>query len=475
MSEPGKTAAETDLCVIGAGSAGLSVAAGAAQMGARTVLIEKSKMGGDCLNTGCVPSKSLLASAHAASVFRHGHRLGLASQEPTIDFARVHGHVQGVIASIAPHDSEERFRGLGVDVIRAPARFIDRRTVEAGGRRIRARRFVIATGSRAAVPAIAGLEAVPFLTNETLFDLTLRPSHLAIIGGGPIGVEMAQAFRRLGSSVTVVARHRLLPRDDDDAVAIVRARLQDDGVEIFENTGIARVEQGPTVVLRIGGGETRLDVSHILVAAGRAPNIDDLGLGEAGVATGSQGIVVDAGLRTANRRIYAIGDVAGGLQFTHVASYHAGIVVRNALFRLPARARHATIPWVTYCDPELAHVGLTEADARSTHGAVRVVSAALGDNDRARAERLGDGFLKAVVGRRGRILGCTIVAPHAGDLLQPWVLAVSGKLKIGDLAAMVAPYPTLGEMTKRAAGGYYTPMLFSDRTRAIVRFVQRWL
>ena len=471
-------AISADICVIGAGSAGLSVAAGAAQMGARTVLIEAARMGGDCLNTGCVPSKALLAAAKAAANIRHAGRFGVQAGEPQVDFAAVNRHVHDVIAQIAPHDSVERFTGLGCTVIQARARFVDERTVEAGGQRIRARRFVIATGSRAAVPPIPGLADIPFFTNENIFENKALPEHLIVIGGGPIGCEMAQAHRRLGARVSVLDLATILPKDDPDLVAVVRQALRSGGITIEEGARILKVERcdgGVAVVVADGDGEREIVGSHLLVAAGRRPNVEELGLEAAGVLYSPKGIEVDQRLRTSNRRIFAAGDVAGGYQFTHLAGYHAGIVLRNALFRLPAKVDVGALPWVTYTDPELAHVGLTEAQAR-TEGRddVRVLTSTFAENDRARTERATEGLIKVVVSKRGQVLGASIVGPHAGELILPWVLAVGQRMMIGTLAGVIAPYPTLSEISKRAAGSYYTPVLFGRRTRTLVRML-RWL
>ncbi|EWY38471.1 dihydrolipoamide dehydrogenase [Skermanella stibiiresistens SB22] len=462
---------KTDICVIGAGSGGLSVAAGAVQMGASTVLIERGAMGGDCLNYGCVPSKSLLAAGRAADAVRHAGRFGVNGHEPEIDFARVHDHVHGVIAAIAPNDSVQRFEGLGVRVIQASARFTGPETVEAGGDTIRARRFVLATGSRAATPPVAGLADVPFLTNETIFERRSAPDHLIIIGGGPIGMEMAQAHRRLGARVTVLQKDSILPKDDPDLVAIVRDRITAEGVDLREGVEVARVERHGNGVAVILDGGGRVEGSDLLVAAGRQANVDGLGLEAAGIEFSARGVKTDARLRTTNRRVFAVGDVAGGPQFTHIAGYHAGIVIRNALFRLPAKVDYSALPWVTYTEPELAHVGLTEAQARESHGEVRVLTWGFEENDRAQAERDTEGKVKVVTLPNGRILGASIVGAHAGELIQVWCLAISQKLKIGAIASMVAPYPTLGEASKRAAGGFYTPKLFSGRTRGLVRFL----
>jgi len=470
------TILEADLCIIGAGSAGLSVAAGASQMGARTVLIEAGRMGGDCLNYGCVPSKSLLAAAHLAHAIRQGGTFGVNGHEPVIDFDRVHDHLHEVIAGIEPHDSQERFEGLGVTVLRAQASFCARDEVQAGDVRVRAGRFVIATGSRPSVPPIPGLAELRYFTNETIFDNRTAPGHLLIIGGGPIGCELAQAHRRLGAEVTVVDIGPVLPKDDPELARIVRERLVAEGVAIHDRVKVEAVAgAGNGVALTIEeGGQTRtIEGSHLLVAAGRTPQVDGLGLEIAGVACGKGGIEVDRRLRTSNKRIYAIGDVTGGPQFTHVGNYHAGIVIRNALFRLPAKVDYRALPWVTYTDPELAHVGRTEASARENGSSIDVLRWAFEDNDRARTERRTEGFVKVVTGRRGRILGASIVGAHAGELILPWVLAIRQKLKIGAMAELVAPYPTLGEVSKRVAGSYYTPKLFGPTTRWLVRQLAR--
>jgi pyruvate/2-oxoglutarate dehydrogenase complex dihydrolipoamide dehydrogenase (E3) component len=462
-----------DLCVIGAGSGGLAVAAGAVQMGAGVVLVERGRMGGDCLNYGCVPSKSLLATAKLASVWRHGAGFGVFYEPPCIDFAAVADSVGRVIAGIAPNDSQERFERLGVQVIRAEARFIDDRTVMAGDVLIRPRRFVIATGSHPVVPPIPGLDAVPYLTNETVFANRERPEHLIVIGGGPVGIELAQAHRRLGSAVTVIDAGPFLPREDAELAGQLVTLLAQDDISLKPSVGVAGVERGDAgIVVVLANGE-RVSGSHLLIAAGRHPDTAALNLESAGIEATPHSITVDARLRTTNRRAFAIGDAAGGPQFTHVALYHAGIVIRNALFRLPAPVDYRALPWVTYTDPELAQVGLTEAAARS-QGAVRVLRWPFADNDRAHTERDTAGGIKIVTRRNGRIIGATILGAGAGDLILPWALAISHKLKIGAMANLVVPYPTRGEAGKRAAGAYYTPTLFSPRTRRLVRFLARF-
>jgi pyruvate/2-oxoglutarate dehydrogenase complex dihydrolipoamide dehydrogenase (E3) component len=460
-----------DLCIIGAGSAGLSVAAGAAQMGAAVVLVERGLMGGDCLNFGCVPSKSLLAAARLADLARRGAALGILSAPPEPDFAAAADGVQNVIAAIAPNDSVERFEGLGVRVLRREARFISPRTIRAGEIEIRPRRFVIATGSYPAIPAIPGIADVPYLTNETIFANRERPDHLIVIGGGPIGIEMAQAHRRLGAQVTVLDVGPVLPRDDPELVASLTGHLAGEGIAIRPRVEIAGIERdGDAIVARLAGGE-RIAGSHLLVAAGRRPSVEALDLPAAAIEATPRGITVDARLRTTNHRAFAIGDVAGGPQFTHVALYHAGIVIRNALFRLPAKVDYRALPWVTYTDPELAQVGLTGAAAGED---TRVLRWPFLENDRAQTERDTEGLVKVVLGRNGRVLGASILGTGAGDLILPWALAIAQKLKIGALANLIVPYPTRGEASKRAAGCYYTPTLFSPRTRRLVRFLARF-
>ena len=462
----------TDICVIGAGSGGLSVTAGAVQMGAEVVLIEKDKMGGDCLNTGCVPSKALLAAGKHAQAFRTSGPFGIKPATPNIDFAAAMAHVREVIQGIEPHDSVERFESLGVNVIKGAARFTSRNEVAVGERRIRAKRFVIATGSRATVPPIPGIDDTDYLTNETLFENSACPDHLIIVGGGPIGIEMAQAHYRLGAKVTVLERMRALPNDDPDLAAIVVKALLDEGVSIREEVNIASVS-GKTGDVRVtlqDGEEIR--GSHLLMATGRAPGVADLGLDEAGIQYSRSGVEVDSRLRTTNKRVFAIGDAKGGLMFTHLAGYDAGIVIRNILFKLPTKANYSAIPWVTYTDPELSQVGLTEAQAKEQYGdAIKVVQWEYAENDRARAERITSGLIKVVAGKRGKILGAGIAGTGAGEIIQPWQIAVAKGYKMADMAGIISPYPTLSEISKRAAGSYFTDRLFSPRTRKIVRLL----
>jgi len=468
----------TDICIIGAGSGGLVVAAVAAQLGADTILLERDKMGGDCLNYGCVPSKALLAAAHAAEKARAAHRFGIGTQISEIRGPDVYGHVRKAIETIEPHDSVERFEGYGVNVLLEEARFVSPREIEAGGKRIRARRFVIATGSGPLVPPIPGLADTPFLTNENIFDLTEVPSHLIVVGAGPIGVELAQAHRQLGAEVTVLEMASMMPNDDPELVEIVRQQLLAEGVALREGVkvvGTAKDGDGVSVTVESDAGTETVSGSHLLVAAGRRPSLKALNLEAAGIDYTPAGIETDSRMRTSNKKVFAIGDCAGGHQFTHIAGYHAGIVIKNALFRMPAKVNTEAYPWVTYTSPELAQVGLTEDQAKEKFGdGVRTIRWTLDHNDRAIAEDDVAGLIKVSATKKGKVLGASIVGPQAGELIQIWGLAISAGLKMGKIAGMISPYPTLGEANKRVAGEFFKDALFSDRTRGIVRFLSKF-
>jgi pyruvate/2-oxoglutarate dehydrogenase complex dihydrolipoamide dehydrogenase (E3) component len=471
-----------DICVIGAGAGGLTVAAAAAAFGVPVVLVEKGKMGGDCLYTGCVPSKSLIAAAKHARALARANAFGVSVRGVDIDFAGVHKHVHEVIAAIEPNDSRERFTALGVHVIEGAAGFRDAQTVmvsrPCGGEiEIKARRFVIATGSSPSLPPIPGLDGTAHLTNETVFDLTARPERLIVIGAGPLGLELAQAFRRLGSAVTVLEAGQPLAREDPECAGVVLEALSREGVDIRTGLAVARVEPADgqvKVVIRGECGEETLRASHLLLATGRRANTDGLGLDRAGIRHDGAGIAVDKGLKTTNKRVYAIGDVVGGAQFTHLASYHAGLVIRNALFRLPVRVNEDAVPRVTFTDPELAHVGLTEAQARRRGLDVRVLRWPYHDNDRAQAERETLGHIKLITSRRGRILGASIVGAAAGELITTWTLAIARGLGVRSLAGIIVPYPTLAEVGKRAATTYFIPGLTSGFVQRIIAWLRRF-
>ncbi len=464
---------KVDLCIIGAGSAGLSLAAGAAQLGLSVVLFEAGKMGGDCLNYGCVPSKALIAAAKQAQAMREAGKFGVASVEPSIDWAAVKAHMKGVIAAIAPNDSQERFEGLGVIVIRERARFRDKATIVSDNAEVSARRIVIATGSRAVLPPIPDLDGVGALTNESIFDIEELPRHLIVLGGGAIGVELGQAFRRLGARVTIVEAAKVLSGAEPEAAALVLAKLRYEGIEVLEGwraKSASRAADGVTLALTHEREAPRtIEGSHLLVAAGRAPNFEGLDLESAGVAFDKRAVATSPTLRSiTNRSVWALGDAAGG-GFTHTAGWHASAFVRNVLFKARTSADALAMPAVTYCDPELAQIGFTEAQAREQYGAsVKIARWDFHDNDRAQAQRDTDGFCKLVLGAGGRLLGATIVGAEAGELIAPIALAMSAKLGVRALTAPVLPYPTRGEIWKRAAGSHFMPTLFSPGTRSLV-------
>ncbi len=463
-----------DLCVIGAGSGGLSVAAAAAQLGLSVVLVEKHKMGGDCLNTGCVPSKALLASARRAHDMRAAGRFGIASVEPRVDFNAVHDHVHDVIAAIAPNDSVERFTGLGVRVIQAAAHFSTRSTVQAGDYRISARRFVIAAGSSPAIPDIRGLDRVPYFTNETIFDNRKKIDHLVVIGAGPVGLELAQAYHRLGSRVTVVEASTALASVDPELRSIVIDRLRAEGIAIHEHTKIDHASgDSVSVELQVteDGQLKTVRGTHLLVAAGRIPSIAGLNLEAAAIKYDTTGIKVNKSLKTSNRKVYAIGDIIGGPQFTHIANYHASIIIRRVVFRLPARVDTANLTWAFFTDPEVAYAGLTEEQARAQDGKLQVYRWPYHENDRAQAEGTTDGLVKVITDKKGIIRGAGIVGAQAGELIQMWTLAISQGLAIKDMAQWMSPYPTLSEINKRAAFGYYA----TAAAKPLVRKAISWL
>lgn len=444
-----------NLVVIGGGTAGLVSAMGAAGLGARVALVERHLLGGDCLNYGCVPSKALLRAARAAHDARHLAAFGArTSASVEVDFAAVMERMRRLRAGIAHHDSAERFAQSGIDVFLGEARFVSPDEVEVEGARLRFARAVIATGARAAALPIPGLAEAGFLTNETAFSLTTLPRRLAVIGAGPIGCELAQAFRRFGSEVTVLAKDaRVLPREDADAAAIVQEQLTSEGIDLRLGANLSGVSSGPegkTLTYQRGLGPESVVVDEILVAVGRAPNVEGLGLSQAGIDFDRSGVRVDDRLRTATPRVFAAGDVCSRFQFTHAADAMARIVIQNALFVGRKRASSLVIPWATYTDPEVAHVGLYESEAKAQGLDVTTLTVKLADMDRAVLDGETTGFARLHVhARSGRILGATLVARHAGEMIGEATLAMTAGLKVGAFAKTIHPYPTQAEVWKR--------------------------
>lgn len=456
-----------DVVVIGAGSAGLTAAGGCARLGLRVALVERDRMGGECLNTGCVPSKALLAASRRAQVMR-GTRLGISGSGPVVDFAAVRAHVTAAIVAIAPHDSVERFEAWGVEVIRGEAVLVGRNAVQVGTRTVRAPRIVLATGSDPVVPDIPGLQGTPFLTNETLFELESLPPHLLVLGGGSIGVEMAQAFRRLGSVVTIVESDDFLSRSDRDAATTLLGLLRAEGITVLEHAAVTAATGEPGGIhLECKGGAV-VDGSHLLVATGRRSRVDGLGLEQAGIKWTELGITVDAQRRTSNKAIYAIGDCRAGPRFTHAAGYEGRLVVASLAFGVSSPARFDALPAVTYTDPELAQLGLTEAEASARHRGVEVTLEHWSENDRAIAEGDTEGFIK-LVRVRGRVVGVTILGANAGELLLPWSLVMRGKASRWTLSEAIVPYPTRSELSQAAAFRGYEPMVFGPAARRCAR------
>lgn len=465
-----------DLVIIGGGAGGLVVASVASQLGLNVTLVEKNeKLGGDCLHTGCVPSKTLIHAARVASLMRRGNEFGLEPLEPLVDLGRVNDHVQSVIDHIQLHDDPERFRAYGCEVLFGQACFSGTHTIEVNGETVHGRRFVIATGSSPFIPPIEGLEEAGYLTNEMLFSLRELPEHLTVLGGGPIGLEMAQAFSRLGSQIQVVERlPHLLPQEDPEVADELRTVLEAEGIHIHAETSAENVMVEDNVKTLACSNGMRLKADHILVSVGRKPNLEGLGLDAAGVEYERRGIRVDARMRTSQKHIYACGDVCGPYQFTHMAEYQAGIVISNAVFRVPKKADYRVVPWVTYTDPELARVGLTEQQAKDKGIEPIVLRFPFKDIDRALTEVEPRGFVKLIT-HKGKVLGASILGPHAGELIHEIVLAMKTGAGIGDISATIHAYPTLAQVHRRTVNTLYGKKLFSPATRRLVRWINRLL
>lgn len=464
-----------DICIIGAGAGGLSVASGAAQLGLKVALIEGNNMGGDCLNYGCVPSKSLLSSAKHYYMAKHSQQFGFAITPPQVEIKNVMQKVHEVMAKIAPHDSVERFEGLGVKVYRGYGSFIDENTVSVNKQLFKAKYFVIATGSSPVIPPITGLNTVAYLTNETIFDLQETPEHLIVIGGGPIGCELAEAFAMFGIKTSILSLSKILPKDEPDMVEVLRGEILKTGIDLYEDISITEISKNNkeiNVIIKNGNSESTISGSHILIATGRKPNLEKLNLAVANIKYNKKGVEVDTRLRTSNKQVFAIGDASIGYQFTHIASYHAGIVIRNIIFRQRAEVNYKAMPWVTYTYPELAHCGLSEDEARKTIGNIKVTEFEYQENDRAQAERASIGKIKLITTTKGIVLGVSILGLNAGELLAPWIDLINRGEVVKALTKNIIPYPTLSEINKQVIGEYYKPILFSNKVKFLVKFLK---
>ena len=466
-----------DIGIIGGGAAGLTTTAGAAQLGAKTLLVEKDKvLGGDCLHFGCVPSKTLIKSAHVYHQMKHAPDFGLPAVDlPPVDFRDISRRIKSVIDTIQKHDSEERFCKLGAKVVFGEAAFVDEHTVRVDGKPYSAKNWVVSTGSSPVAPPIPGLAETTYLTNREIFSLDRLPASMIVLGAGPIGCEMGQAFNRFGTQVTIIdVADQILGKEDEDMADVVKDVMAAEGVRFYLGAAIELVKDFGSrkeITLKTSGGQTvSLNAETILVAAGRGANINGLGLETIGVESDRQGIKVDNRLRTTLKHIYAAGDVKGGYQFTHAAGYEGGIVVSNAIFHLPRKADYTYLPWCTFTDPPLGSIGMNENAARKAGVNYSVWTEAFKDNDRSLAEGERNGKIKMILDSKEKPIGVQILGPHAGDLLGEWVAILNGKVKLSTLAAAVHPYPTIGEINKRVAGNYFSPKIFSEKVKNTLKF-----
>lgn len=466
-----------DIGIIGGGAAGLTVASGAAQLGAKTILIEKEDaLGGDCLHFGCVPSKTLIKSAHVYHLMKNSQTFGLPQVDlPPVDFGRIAKRIQDVIAVIQKHDSEERFCGLGAKVVFGNAFFKNEFTVDLDGKSITAKKWVIATGSSPAIPPIPGLDQTDYITNREIFSLDHLPESMTILGAGPIGIEMAQAFNRLGTRINVVDMSgQILGKEDKDMANAVKENMEKEGVNFFLESAIQEVsDSGVEKAVTIRGNDLQLKTlksETVLVSMGRTPNVKDLGLDNIGVSYGRSGIKVDDRLRSDIKHIFAAGDVSGGYQFTHAAGYEGGIVVSNAVFRLPRKVDYTWLPWCTYVDPELASIGMNEKAASEKGLEYTVWTETFEGNDRSLAEGEPLGKIKLILDKKEKPLGIQILGQRAGDLMSEWVAALNGNVKLSTLASAIHPYPTLGEINKRVTGAVFSPKIFSPTVKKGLKF-----
>ena len=468
---------EYDMGVIGGGAAGLTVTSGASQLGAKTLLVEKEHaLGGDCLHFGCVPSKTLIKTAHVYHLMNNAEAFGLPKVDiPPVDFKSVANRIASVIETIQEHDSEERFCGLGAKVVFGDARFTDPHTIKVDGTNYSAKTWVLATGSSAVIPPIEGLDKTPYITNREIFSLDHLPKSLIILGGGPIGTEMSQAFTRLGTQVTLVdMADQILPKEDKDMADTVKSVLEAEGVTFHLGTKIVGTKDSGSereVFLEDANGKAfSITGETLLVALGRIANVDGLGLEEIGVEFYRRAIKVDNRLRTNLKHIYGAGDCTGGYQFTHAAGYEGGIVVSNAIFHLPRKTNYTNIPWCTYTDPELANIGMNEKRAKEAGIEYAVWTEQFKDNDRSLAEGERVGKIKMLLDKKEKPIGVQILGPHAGELISEWVAIFNGKIKLSTLVSSVHPYPTIGEINKKVAGNFFSPKIFSEKIQKGLKF-----
>lgn len=470
-----------DIAIIGAGSGGLVIAAVAAQLGYKVVLFEKHKMGGDCLNYGCVPTKATIAASKAMYNIKEAFKFGVFSTNPEMDFSRMKRHVKSVVDSIKPHDSVERFENLGVTVIQNEAKFINKTTVIANGNQYTAKKFVIATGSSPFIPPLQGLDKVLYLTNETIMELENCPKHLVIIGGGPIGCEFAQSYRRMGAEVTIIETNSsILIKDEPEITKTLVQQFNKEGIKILTSTNVEdvwNINGKIGVKINTNGEISEIKCSHILLATGRKANLN-LDLEKAEVKYTNRNILVNKQMRTSNKNIFAIGDVAGPYHFTHMAGYQAGIVISIMLFgNVFAKVNYNQAPWCTYIDPELASVGLTESLAKEKYGEkhIKCVTLPCSSTDRAKAERKTKGSIKVVFGKSGKILGATMYGHLAGEIIQQWGILIANNMKARHLAKVICPYPTFSEINKQIISAYYKDTFYSERTGKVSRFLFKYL
>ncbi len=471
------TAFDYDIAVIGGGAAGLTVSSGAAQLGAKTLLIEKEpSLGGDCLHFGCVPSKTLIHSAKVYHDMQQGRRFGLPEiSPPPVDFGLVARRIQSVIDVIQVHDSVERFNGLGVEVEFGSPCFCDEHVVDLNGRRISAKSWVIATGSSPAAPRVDALKDIRYITSKEIFSLEKLPQSMIVLGAGPIAIEMAQAFSRLGTEVSVIQRSaQILSKEDQDMADEVMAALEEEGVRFFLNATVTAASEdshGKHISISQGDRSVRLSAETLLLAQGRRPNVEGLGLDTIDLDYTPKGIVVDNRMRSSQKHIYAPGDINGSFQFTHAAGYEAGIVVSNAIFHLPRKVNTRWMPWCTYTEPELSSIGMNEKQARQAGIDYDVWTESFRENDRALAEGEERGTLKLLLDKKERPIGIQILGPRAGDLIGEWIAVLNGGMKLSSLAGTIHPYPTLTEISKRVAGSFVSPKIFSPGIKKALRFL----